>query len=85
MNSSVITLDFIFIGCRDRRIFIFNKFSYELVKMIEVPESVHCLCTIHDFTQVVAGMSDGHIMIMEVSDSNLSGDEAEKQTPNQAV
>ena len=66
MNSSVITLDYIFIGCRDRRIFIFNKFSFELVKMIEAPESVHCMCTLHDFTKVAVGMSDGHIMILEI-------------------
>ena len=67
MNSSAVTLDLIFIGCRDRRIFVFSKFSYEMVKMIEVPESVHCLCSLHDFSQVVAGMSDGHIMIFEVT------------------
>ena len=68
MNSSTITLEYIFIGCRDRRIFIFNKVSFELVKMIEVPESVHCLCTLQDFTKVAAGMSDGHIMILEIKE-----------------
>ena len=64
MNASVVTLDRIFIGCRDRRIFVFNKHSFELQKMIEVPESVHCMCALNDFTMVAAGMSDGHVLIL---------------------
>ena len=66
MNCSVLSKDKLFVGTRDRRIFIFNKFSFELVKMIEAPESVHCMCTLHDFTMVAVGMSDGHIMILEI-------------------
>ena len=50
MNCSVVTIDKLFVGCRDRRIFIYNKFSLELLKTIEVPESVHCMCTLNDFT-----------------------------------
>lgn len=30
MNCSVVTVDRVFIGCRDRRIFIYNKFTLEL-------------------------------------------------------
>ena len=68
MNSSIVTIDRIFIGCRDRRIFVFNKFNFELVKMIEVPDSVHCMCALHDYTQVAAGMSDGHLMVLELKE-----------------
>ena len=64
MNASVVTVDHLFVGCRDRRIFIFNKFSFEHVKMIEVPESVHCMCALNDYTKVAAGMSDGHVLIL---------------------
>lgn len=50
MNCSVVTIDKVFVGCRDRRIFVYNKFSLELLKTIEVPESVHSMCTLNDFT-----------------------------------
>lgn len=50
MNCSVVTIDKIFVGCRDRRVFIYNKFSLELLKTIEVPESVHCMTTLNHFT-----------------------------------
>ena len=64
MNCSVITNDKLYVGCRDRRVFIYNKFSLELLKTLEVPESVHCMCTLSDFTQVALGMTDGHVMIL---------------------
>ena len=64
MNCSVVTNDKLFVGCRDRRVFIYNKFSLELLKTMEVPESVHCMCTLSDFTQVGMGMTDGHVMIL---------------------
>ena len=50
MNCSVVTVDKLFVGCRDRRVFIYNKFSLELLKTIEVPESVHCMCALSDYT-----------------------------------
>jgi hypothetical protein len=50
MNCTVVTIDRIFVGCRDRRVFIYNKFSLELLKTIEVPESVHCMTTLNQFT-----------------------------------
>lgn len=74
MNCSVVTLDRLFVGCRDRRVFVYNKFSLELQKTIEVPESVHCMATINDFTQVAIGMTDGHVMIIGISSDNLDGD-----------
>ena len=64
MNTSIVTVDRIFIGCRDRRIFIFNKSSFELAKMIEVPESIHSMCSLEDYTKVAVGMSDGHVLIL---------------------
>ena len=74
MNCSVVTVDRLFIGCRDRRIFIYNKFSLELQKTIEVPESVHCMCALNDYTQVAVGMTDGHVMIIGMSSDALDGD-----------
>ena len=74
MNCSVVTLDRLFVGCRDRRVFVYNKFTLELQKTIEVPESVHCMATINDFTQVAIGMTDGHVMIIGISSDNLDGD-----------
>ena len=50
MNCSVVTVDRLFIGCHDRRIFVYNKFSLELQKTIEVPVSVHCMATLSDFS-----------------------------------
>ena len=59
------THDKLFVGARDRRVFVYNKLSLELVKTIEVPESVHCICSLHNFEQVSVGMSDGHVMIID--------------------
>ena len=64
MNCSVVTEDKVFVGCRDRRVYIYNKFNLELVKQIEVPESVHCMCLLNENTQVALGMTDGHVMIL---------------------
>lgn len=64
MNCSVVTNDKLYVGCRDRRVFVYNKFSLELLKVMEVPESVHCMCTLSDFTCVALGMTDGHVMIL---------------------
>ena len=74
MNCSVVTVDKLFVGCRDRRVLIYNKFSLELLKTIEVPESVHCMCTLSDFTQVAIGMTDGHVMVLGTNLDNLDGD-----------
>jgi len=74
MNCSVVTVDRLFVGCRDRRIFVYNKFTLELQKTIEVPESVHCMCALNDFTQVAVGMTDGHVMILGMSSDELDGD-----------
>ena len=73
MNCSVVTIDKLFVGCRDRRIFIYNKFSLELLKMIEVPESVHCMCTLNDFSQVAVGMTDGHVIVVGVPTEDSEG------------
>ena len=64
MNCSAVTNDKLFIGCRDRRVFIYNKFSLDLLKVMEVPESVHSMCLLNDNTQVAVGMTDGHIMVL---------------------
>ena len=74
MNCSVVTVDKLFVGCRDRRIFIYNKFSLELLKTIEVPESVHCMSAMNDFTQVAVGMTDGHVMVIGTNADDLDGD-----------
>ena len=74
MNCSVVTIDRVFIGCRDRRIFVYNKFTLELQKTIEVPESVHCMCTLNDFSQVGVGMTDGHVVVLGSSSDTLDGD-----------
>lgn len=80
MNCSVITMDKLFVGCRDRRIFVYNKFSLELIKTIEVPESVHCMCTICDYTQVAVGMTDGHIIILGTGQDSVEGDKGAQIT-----
>jgi len=64
MNCSVLTKDDLFVGTRDRRIFIFNKFTLDAVKVIEVPESVHCMAVLSDCTQIAVGMTDGHILLL---------------------
>ena len=70
MNCSVVTNDKLFVGCRDRRVFIYNKLSLDLLKTLEVPESVHCMCLLSNNTQVAIGMTDGHVIILG-SDSDL--------------
>ena len=84
MNCSVVTVDKLFVGCRDRRIFIYNKFSLELVKTIEVPESVHCMCTLNDFTQVAVGMTDGHVMVLGSGSADETGGDMGAQIMNAA-
>lgn len=75
MNCSVMTADKLLIGTRDRRIFIFNKFSLELKKTIEVPESVHCMTALNECSQVAVGMTDGHILVLG---NNAALDEEQK-------
>ena len=74
MNCSAVTVDKLFIGCRDRRIFIYNKFSLDLLKSMEVPESVHSMCLLNDNTQVAVGMTDGHVMVLGVDKTEDSSD-----------
>ena len=74
MNCSVVTNDKLFVGCRDRRVFISDKFRLDLIKTMEVPESVHCMCALNDFTQVAMGMTDGHVMVLG-SDEDEAQDE----------
>ena len=75
MNCSVVTNDKLFVGCRDRRVFVYNKFSLELIKTMEVPESVHCMCALNDFTQVAMGMTDGHVMVLGSDEEVQEGSE----------
>lgn len=72
MNCSCVTVDKLFIGCRDRRIFIYNKLTFELLKTLEVPESVHCMCLMSNGVEIAVGMSDGHVIIIG-NDSELPG------------
>ena len=39
-----------------------------------MPESVHCMCTLNDFTQVGVGMTDGHCMVLGTSADELDAD-----------
>ncbi len=45
MNCSIVVGERLFIGCRDRRIFIYDVETLKLDKVIEVAESVHCFCS----------------------------------------
>ena len=72
MNCSVLTNDKLIVGCRDRRIFVFNKFNLDLLKTIEVPESVHCMCVLNNSSEVAVGMTDGHIIIIG-TDTEIPG------------
>jgi len=73
MNCSAVTADKLFVGCRDRRIFIYKKLSLELLKTLEMPESVHCMSPINGFSQVVVGMTDGHIVILSADEEGSPG------------
>lgn len=83
MNCSCVTSDKIFIGCRDRRIFIYNKLTFDLLKTLEVPESVHCMCKLINGIEVAVGMSDGHVIIIG-NDSELPGNQLGTQIKNTA-
>ena len=65
MNCSIEVGGLLFIGCRDRRIFVYNNDSLELMKVIEVAESVHCMCTFKDL--LVVGMTDGNLLLLDCS------------------
>ena len=65
MNCSLDLFDQVIIGCRDRRLFVLSK-SLDILKVVEVPESVHCLCSLKDQTQIAVGMTDGHVIIYQV-------------------
>jgi len=39
----------------------------ELSRIIEVAESVHCMCTLHGDKQVAVGMTDGNIVVLDCS------------------
>jgi hypothetical protein len=68
MNCSLIVGDKLFIGCRDRRIFVYDSFSLELQKVIEVAESVHCMSAIKQDTMIAVGMTDGNVLILNCED-----------------
>lgn len=70
MNCSLDLYDQVIIGCRDRRLFVLSK-SLDIKKVVEVPESVHCLCSLKDQTQIAVGMTDGHVIIYEVNNEFL--------------
>jgi len=45
MICSLVVHDRVFIGTKDRRIFVFGKRNLEHLGTIEVPEAVHCMCS----------------------------------------
>ena len=49
------------VGCRDRRVFVYNK-ALERIKIVEVPESVHCMSVLKNDVLAV-GMTDGNVML----------------------
>ena len=67
MNCSIVVGERLFIGCRDRRVFVYDKQTLELQKVIEVAESVHCFCALKNDTQVVIGMTEGNVLILDCS------------------
>ena len=83
MNCSIVTADKIFIGCRDRRVYIYNKLNFDLLKTLETPESVHCMCLLNNGGNVAIGMSDGHVIIVG-NDSELPGNQMGTQIKNTA-
>lgn len=83
MNCSIVTADKVFIGCRDRRVFIYSKSSFDLLQTLETPESIHCMALINNGTNIAIGMSDGHVIIVS-NDSGLSGGLAGPQIKNVA-
>jgi len=83
MNCSIVTSDKVFIGCRDRRVFIYDKFNFDLLKTLETPESVHCMSIINNGSNVAIGMSDGHVIIV-TNDSDLPGNLKGSQIKNAA-
>jgi hypothetical protein len=61
MNCSVSLAGLVVIGCRDRRVFVFNK-ALERQKIVEVPESVHCMAVLKN-EMLAIGMTDGNVML----------------------
>lgn len=69
MNCSIVTQDRVYIGTKDRRIFVYTKRNLDYLSVIEVPETVHCMCNLEDQTKVAVGMTDGHVWIIDASDN----------------
>ena len=67
MNCSIVIGQRLFIGCRDRRVFVYDKYTLELDKVIEVAESVHCFCALKNDTQIAIGMTEGNVLILDCS------------------
>ena len=64
MNCSVTVGDRLLVGCRDRRIFVYDKRSLDLEKVFEVNESVHSMCAFKQDSLVAVGMSGGYVLIL---------------------
>ena len=64
MNCSVTVGDRLLVGCRDRRIFVFDKRSLDLEQVFEVNESVHSMCAFKQDSLVAVGMSGGYVLIL---------------------
>ena len=79
MNCSVLTPDKLFVGTRDRRVYVYNKFSLDPIKTLEVPESVHCMALLEDCRKIAIGMTDGHVMV--IGDAAPSQMEESKKNP----
>ena len=68
MNCSITTNDRLYIGTKDRRIFVYGRRNLDHIGTIEVADGVHCFCHIDQMTKVAAGMQDGHVWILDASD-----------------
>lgn len=71
MNCSIVQANRLFIGCRDRRIFVYDQNTLALQKIIEVAESVHCFCRLKNGKLLGVGMTDGNILLLETENDDV--------------
>ena len=70
MNCSLMVNGMVIIGCRERKVYVFSS-TLQMQKVIDVPESVHCLCAMNQQQVVCVGMTEGHVMLLDVTGDDI--------------
>jgi hypothetical protein len=68
MNCSIVSEERVYIGTKDRRIFVYGNRNLNHLGTIECADGVHCFTLIDQMNKIAVGMQDGHVWILDAVD-----------------